>query len=420
MPAKRTQKPSPRMHMHWIHSSRLHVVMYSMLLVATPFLMLANFLQEAIGKLSRASVELSGTSIPVVPVTALIVATVLLIVFRAHITRLRMVAGAIAVVMIAMGQAINDYYFDHKFYDLQQNWHYIAYAIFCFLMYRDLAPRGYPLSRIILITYLCGVSFSSFDEALQLRISNRAFEMGDIAKDAWGALMGLIVLLFGENRFGALALNWRPVRHSRLSDYFRQPSSLLILLFVLSYLLLCLSSLLGEVIYAKLVIILTIIGFVVFFLLLHISQYRGLKYGMLTLLLAGIGLQAYSFVKYRGDYIVHQQPGLVVYKGIPIFFFDVMIFPDGTFRPVDRKEHFRQRDRMFFLKQKTDIIVIGSGTHGEGGNGFPGKWPNQFLYNRYTKGGIQLIILKNPQACELFNRLKREQKNVLFILHNTA
>ncbi len=34
--------------MVWIHSSRLHVVLYSMLLVATPFLLLRNFLQPTI------------------------------------------------------------------------------------------------------------------------------------------------------------------------------------------------------------------------------------------------------------------------------------------------------------------------------------------------------------------------------------
>ena len=417
---RRKQASKPQPHLGWIHSTRLHVVLYSLLLIATPFLMLRNFLQEAIGTFSRASVEIADTSIPLVPVTALVVVIILLLVFRAHVTKLRLAAAAIAVIMIAMGQAINDYYFDHKFYDLQQNWHYIAYAIFAFMVYRDLAPRGRSLTRIIPTTFFFALGFSSFDEGVQLFLSSRAFEIGDIAKDAWGSLMGMIALYFGENRFGALARNWRPIRHPRPSDYLRQPSTQLVLLFVLSYLFLCLASLLGEGGYIPLIVTLTIVGALAFFALLHGSQYRPLKYTMLTVLLAGISLQAYFFVKHRSDYIVHQRPGLIVYKGIPLFFFDVMIFPDGSFQPVDRKTHFRRRDLTFFLKHKTDIILIGSGTHGEGGNGFPQKCASQFLYNRFTDRGTQLIILENPEACEVFNRLKREQKDVLFILHNTS
>jgi hypothetical protein len=322
--------------------------------------------------------------------------------------------------MISMGQAINDYYFDHKFYDLQQNWHYLAYALFAFMVYRDLAPRGRSLNRIIPTTFFFALGFSSFDEGVQLFLSGRAFEIGDIAKDAWGSLMGMMVLYFGENRFGALARNWRPLRHRRLRDYLRQPSSLLVILFVLSYLFLFFASLLGQGGYIPLIVTLAILGTAAFFTLLHASQFRPLKYAMLAVLLVGVGLQAYFLIKHRSDYVVHQRPGLIVYKGIPLPFFDVMIFPDGSFRPVDRKTHFRHRDLTFFLKQETDIILIGSGTNGEGGNGFPEKSPSQFLYNRFTDRGTQLIILENPEACEVFNRLKRERKDVLFILHNTS
>jgi hypothetical protein len=109
-----------------------------------------------------------------------------------------------------------------------------------------------------------------------------------------------------------------------------------------------------------------------------------------------------------------------VYKGIPIVFYDVMIFPNGTFRLVDKKHYFNSRDQTFFMEHKPDIIIIGSGAEGLGGRGFVKQSPHQFMYNPHIQRGTQVIILKTPEACEVFNRLKRERKNVLFVLHNTC
>lgn len=402
----------------WIHSTRLHVVLYSLLLVATPFLILRRFLQQAIGRCSASTFEFGELEIPIVPVVALVVVTPLLVYFRGYVTRLRVLAAVVVLVMIALGQQVNDYYYDHDFYELQQNWHYIAYAIFAFMLYRDLAPRGYRPTRIMLATYLCALSFSAFDECFQLGLSGRAFEMGDIAKDAWGSLMGMILLYLGENRFGALASGPKPLRHRRLRGYLDHPFSLLVVLTILTGLFLCFSSLLSEIAYWPHVVILTLVVFVITFSVLHVSQYRWTRYGLAAIALAAVVVQGYFFLKHRHEHIVYNGPGVVVYKGIPVVFFDVMIFPDGILRPVEKKLLFNWRDRAFFLKQKADIVVIGSGTEGVGGRGFPKEAVSQFIYNRYTRRGTQVIILKNAEACELFNRLKREQKNVLFVLHN--
>jgi hypothetical protein len=89
------------------------------------------------------------------------------------------------------------------------------------------------------------------------------------------------------------------------------------------------------------------------------------------------------------------------------------------FRLVDKKHYFNKRDQKFFFKQKTNIIIIGTGADGLGGKGFPDK-TNFFIYNPYIEKGTQVIILKNPEACEVYNRLKKENKDVLFILHNTC
>jgi VanZ family protein len=394
--------------------------MYSMLLVATPFLMLRNFLQPAIARFSRSGFELGGIEIPSVPVVALILVIVSIILFRAYLTRLRVLAGVLVLLMDGLGQQISDYYFAHKFYDLQQNWHYLAYTCFAVMVYRDLAPRGIRLAKIILITFSCAVLFSTFDESVQLGMSRRAFEMSDIAKDAWGSLMGIVLIYVGGSRPGALLEHWKQLRYRTLRGYFERPLDLMILLIALSLPFLCFASLLTEIGDWMLSIILTISSFIVFFVLFHLSRYRWVKYSLLTIVLAGLVVQSYFFLKYRSDDIVHNQYGLTVYKGIPLLFFDVMIFPDGMFRPVPKKHYFNPRCRKFLLRRETDIVLIGTGSKGLGGRGFPQETVSQFLYNPYTLRGTQVIILESPEACRVFNRLKRERKNVLFVLHNTC
>jgi VanZ family protein len=418
MSPKRPRKPQVRTA--WIHSSRLHVVLYSMLLIATPFILLQNFLVETIGAVSSSKFELFGRQIPIVPTAALVLAAVLLIRFRALLTRVRVLAALIALLLITLAQQITDYYFGHNFYDLQQNWHYIAYGIFAFMMYRDLAPRGVSLARIMLITYGAALLFSAFDEAFQMRMSNRVFDLSDTAKDVWGTFIGMVLVYLGGKHSGALLADWRHVRHPRLRDYANHPFSLLILMTAFGFLFICFSSLLSDFEYWKHVVLFTAASSLVFFLILHVSQYKWVKYSLLMILTVVVIGQCCFFVKYRSDHIIYNRFGLTVYRGIPIPFFDVLIFPDGTFRPVDKKHYFNSRDQAFFLKHRPDVLLIGSGVRGEGGNGFHLDAVSQFVFNRYTERATQVIILKTPEACRVFNRLKREGKNVLFVLHNTC
>jgi VanZ family protein len=410
----------PKAQAHGIHSTRLHAIMYGMLLVATPFVLLQNFLVEKIAQISSSSFELGNTELPILPILTAVLVIVLLVRLRSYLTWTRVLAPVIVVLMNALSQQITDYYFDHNFYDLQQNWHYFAYGIFAYMVYRDLAPRKVPPAKIMLITYLVALSLSTFDEAFQMHMSSRVFDVSDIAKDLWGSLMGIVFLYLIVTEPGTLARQWKRVRHRRVQDYLKHPPSLLLLMFVFALLLLCYSSLLSEYEYFGYVVLLTVLSFTAFLFLLHLNQYRIFRFALISTFVCVALLQTYFFVKYRSDNIVYNRHGLTVYKGIPILFFDVMVFPDGTFRLVDKKHFFNFRDQNFFKKQRTDIIVISSGSRGEGGHGFPVKAPVQFIYNPYTQRGTQVIILENSQACELFNRLKDEGKNVLFVLHNTC
>ena len=404
----------------WIHSTRLHLVLYSMLLIATPFIMLQAFLQSTIGYLSTYTIEIGPLPIVVIPTVVLIAVIVGLIYFRSYITKTRVLAAAVALGLITLAQQITDYYFDHNFYDLQQNWHYFAYALFAVMMYRDLAPRGVSLANMMLITYFAALLFSSFDEGFQKQISSRVFDVSDIAKDVWGTLIGITLLYMGGTPAGSLLTDWTKLRHRKLRDYLKHPPSVYLLMLVFALILLCCGSLLSDFRHLWMNIIFPLGGFAVFFVLLHVSQLKPVKYCLLTILLVGVAIQSFFYIKHRDDGIVYNRYGLTVYKGIPIPFFDVMIFPDGGFRLVDKKHYFNSRDQGFFARKRPDIIIIGSGSEGLGGRGFRSRDPHQFMYSPYSQRGIQIFILKTPEACELFNRLIRENKNVLFILHNTC
>ena len=402
----------------WLNSSRLHVLLFCGLLVATPFFMVTRYLQEAIGQLSLFSITIAGLDLPVIFSFVCLFVLAALIVLRHQITKLRIAAAIVVLLMITLAQQITDYYFDHTFYDLQQNWHYIAYGLFAAMLFRDLAPRGIPQARILLITFLAAVACSTFDEGFQRHLSSRTFDLSDIAKDACGAVMGMAAIYLGENRTGAILRNWGPIRHRRLRDYLRHGASVLVLCALLTLLFLCFGSVLSEEKFGGLVVLFTVVTFLVLFNVIHLTQFRLARRILLAVLIVALSLQALFYVKHRNDHIVHQGNGLVVYKGVPIPFFDLMIFPDGGFRLVDKKEDFYARDRQAFMKQRADIILIGSGAHGAGGRGFPSEAIHQFNYNFKIERGSQIIILKNPEACRLFNRLKGEGKNVLFIIHH--
>jgi len=410
----------PKAQAHGIHSTRLHAIMYGMLLVATPFVLLQNFLVEKIAEISSSSFKLGNTELPILPILAVVFVIALLIRFRTYLTLPRVLAVVIVVLMNALSQQITDYYFDHHFYDLQQNWHYFAYGIFAYMVYRDLTPRKVPPAKIMWITYLVALSLSAFDEVFQMYMSSRIFDVSDIAKDLWGSLMGIVFLYLIMTEPGTLAKQWKRIRQRRALDYLKHPPSLLLLMFAFALLLLCYGSLLSEYEYLGYVILLTVLSFTAFLFLLQLTQNRIFKFALIAAFVCVFLLQTCFFIKHRSDNIVYHTHGLTVYKGIPIPFFDVMVFPNGIIRLVDKKHFFNSRDQNFFMKQRADVIVISSGSKGEGGQGFPVKAPVQFIYNHYLQRGTQVIILENSQACELFNRLKNEGKNVLFILHHTC
>ena len=93
-----------------------------------------------------------------------------------------------------------------------------------------------------------------------------------------------------------------------------------------------------------------------------------------------------------------------------------MFFDNGLFRLVDKKSFFRYVDLIRIKSITNDILILGSGETGKGGNGLAKKEKMQFTVNQDKKKMIQ--VLKNRDAVTLYNTLKKQDKKVTFILHH--
>lgn len=400
-------------------SPLINMILYVSLLIVTPFLMLQNYLQSFIGKLSLYMLNIGSIEIPYVVILAVVIVTVLLIKNYKLLTRIRIAALLVVILLIVIGQSLSDFYFAHKFYELQHNWHYFAYAIYTYIAYKYFRSKNKTDAQIILLTFLTAVSVSTFDEFIQIHISNRIFDIGDIGKDTWGTMIGMVFIFFVINQAEMIKKKWK-VREAKLRDYLKNPVAMLLLEITFTFILLAVSSQLTDIQYLGYSILISVCLFMAIFLIFHFLQKKLFKKIFIGLLLIYILVQGFFFVKYRNEGIVYNSYGITVYKGIPLLFLDVMIFENGTFRFVDKKHNFNYRDKNTIYRYATDILIIGSGTDGLGGGGFPEKTASQFVFNTKKLKPLQVIILKTPAACRKYNQLKKEGKNVIFIIHNSC
>jgi len=400
-------------------STAIQMELYIALLVMTPFLMLQNYLQAAIGSISRAGFDVSGHFIPYVVVFGSVFILTILFLSWKKLDLWRVIGLFVVIVMVYIGQKSSDYYFNHKFYELQFNWHYYAYGLFAFIAYRHLKRKDLKDYQIIGRTFVMALGASTFDEAVQVYISSRIFDISDIGKDGWGIVMGLVIMFFIVNHGEIVKDGWK-VRQKKIADYFKNPLSLLVLQAVFVFLLLFNSSLFSDKRYWKEVMGLTIGSFVLFFIILHVTRNKLVKQIVLITLGLAILTQGFFYLKYKDEYLVKTAKGLTIYKGIPIPFYDVIIFQNSSFRVVDKKTYFNARDLNTIFLMKPEILIVTKGFNGKGAKGFIEVYKEwDFVFNEHTESNVQVFTLPNEKARTLFNRLKKEGKNVLLIVHSS-
>jgi hypothetical protein len=280
-------------------------------------------------------------------------------------------------------------------------------------MYRYLSNKKKAPAIIIFYTFFAAMIISTSDEFFQLHMTNRVFDLGDIAKDMLGAVIGLILIFLVIENGKIIHHGWN-FRQKKISDYFKNPLSLLFLELVFTIIFLSFSSLLTEKFVRLNSVIISFIFFVIFFIIFHLSSYKIVKFFLLVLVV----IQLISYGIFCKKDIIYNDQNIIVYKGIPIPYFDVMFFENGTFRLVDKKSFFQYVDLIRIKSFTNDILLLGSVKTGKGVNGFDKKENMQFTVNKDKKKMMQVLILKNREAVTIYNNLKKHNKKVVFILHH--
>lgn len=402
-----------------------NLILYDALLVATPFLMVTNYLQSSLRIVSHLSLNLFGANVPYVVLFAGAFLLFLLIKYFKKLTPTRALGIAAVVAMFWLGQLVTDFYLDMSFFDIQQNWHYFAYSGFVFIMYRFTRGRGVAINKFVGRTFTKALVISAFDEGFQYFMSNRIFDVGDIAKDGWGTIIGLTIILF-------VVLDGRPLqgekdfRHKKIGDYFKSTLSLFVFEAIFAFFLMAISSLVTSHQYIPQAVLIPAGVSIVVFVALHLTQFKLAKYAIIAVVAAGVVTQGFFHFKYKDDFIVSAKPGLVVYKGIPIVYFDAMIYPDGKLRLVDKKSRFTGGDMRTIMKSGGDVLLFGGGFGEVQTAGFRSRkyesFP-QFDYDAAELEGMQMAPLDTKKACDTYNEIMKnpgeEKPEILFIIHNS-
>lgn len=89
------------------------------------------------------------------------------------------------------------------------------------------------LQKIIFLAFFSAVALSTFDESFQFFMSHRIFDISDITKDAWGCIVGLVLMLFVVEEYGTIHFKRSEMWKSNLTEYFHDPQTAFILVFIL-------------------------------------------------------------------------------------------------------------------------------------------------------------------------------------------
>lgn len=116
-------------------------------------------------------------------------------------------------------------------------------------------------------------------------------------------------------------------------------------------------------------------------------------------------------MQWPGEILLAQE-GLTVYGIVPVPALDVVVRADGWlwFREKGHELSRAEIDRLVGELRPTDTVVIGTG------------WKEQLVVDPliHMLPCTSVLIVRTPEAFELFNQLRREGKRVILIAHTTC
>jgi hypothetical protein len=158
-------------------------------------------------------------------------------------------------------------------------------------------------------------------------------------------------------------------------------------------------------------------AFAITFFVIYACKNKIFKWITLVVL-AGSGIFTFVNAYLMKPQVKVASSSLIYLNNLPLPYFDYMIYPEGGFRPVDKKIKFNVRDKQKMDALNPDILVLSTGSEGQGGKGWNDQEISEFYHNTKSDRFYQIIKLKNPSAYSTFNRLIQDKKKTLLIIHN--
>lgn len=404
------------MHHKRLDNTKITFFGYVLLLILTPFLLLQNYLQQAIGELSDLRFEIFHIEIPILMLLFFLPVLIICIHTCMNFHKYRLFVLISIPLLLMLAYSTTDFYHYHQFFDLQHNWHYFAYGIFAYIAYLFYWDKGTVNRRIVWKVFLLAFLISLSDELIQVFISSRVFDLSDVAKDLFGCMLGQVFMQFyvlKGRKFSQYKLFYRtymePLKHA---------FPLLVILLITSWLFLLISSLFTNSIYALPVLVAGVSGF---FLLLFLFKLcyrkvnRYLVFVVIGALLVWYGIACIKPEK-RVTYISEH---ILLYNSFPVVYADVFIMPNGCFRPVDKKYFFNKTDKQRIEQVNPDILLIGTGSKGKGGMGFNDQLVTEIRFNYFYDQTYQVIKLPTKKAIKKYHHLHELNSRVVFIILNS-
>jgi hypothetical protein len=101
---------------------------------------------------------------------------------------------------------------------------------------------------------------------------------------------------------------------------------------------------------------------------------------------------------------------LTTYSAVPLPAIDLQVRPDSTWRQVAKTHNLKLEAVQWLLDARPEVLVIATGWDGV-------TVPDPRIQ---ALESCEVYILKNGEAIELYNRLKRAGRNVAIHYHSTC